>query len=109
MRCRSEATESQRCAVGKRSAMRCRFANTKVAPSKGGGLRRSVNGLIGLYVPKDAIESRCKAYMAGGRPSQRTNLLHASDYQIVTRYQGVFRGLANYYAMAHNASKRLGR
>jgi group II intron reverse transcriptase/maturase len=84
-------------------------SDTKVAPSKGGGLRRSVNGLIGLYVPKEAIESRCKAYMAGGRPTQRTNLLHASDFQIVTRYQGVFRGLVNYYAMAHNASKRLGR
>jgi hypothetical protein len=84
-------------------------SDTKVSPSKGGGLRRSVNGLIGLYVPKDAIESRCKAYMAGGRPTQRTNLLHASDYQIVTRYQGVFRGLVNYYAMAHNASKRLDR
>jgi len=89
--------------------LRSMSSNTKVSPSKGGGLRRSVNGLIGLYVPKDAIESRCKAYMANGRPTQRTNLLHASDYQIVTRYQGVFRGLANYYAMAHNASKRLGR
>ncbi|MEJ7636820.1 MAG: reverse transcriptase domain-containing protein [Singulisphaera sp.] len=89
--------------------LRSMRSDTKVSPSKGGGLRRSVNGLIGLYVPKDAIESRCKAYMAGGRPTQRTNLLHASDYQIVTRYQGVFRGLVNYYAMAHNASKRLGR
>jgi hypothetical protein len=84
-------------------------SDTKVSPSKGGGLRRSVNGLIGLYVPKDAIESRCKAYMAGGRPTQKTNLLHASDYQIITRYQAVYRGLVNYYAMAHNASKRLGR
>jgi len=68
--------------------LRSMRSNTKVGPSKGGGLRRSVNGLIGLYVPKDAIESRCKAYMADGRPTQRTNLLHASDYQIVTRYQG---------------------
>src|SRR5262249_46696064 len=84
-------------------------SDTKVSPSKGGSLRRSVNGLIGLYVPKDAIESRCKAYMAGGRPAQRTNLLHASDYQVGTRYQAVFRGLVNYYAMAHNASTRLGR
>lgn len=84
-------------------------SDTKVGPTKGGGRRRSVNGLIGLYVPRDAIESRCKAYMAGGRPTQRTNLLHASDYQIVTRYQAVYRGLVNYYAMAHNASKRLGR
>jgi group II intron reverse transcriptase/maturase len=89
--------------------LRSMSSNTKVSPSKGGGLRRSVNGLIGLYVPKDAIESRCKAYMADGRPTQRTNLLHASDYQIVTRYQGMFRGLVNYYAMAHNASKRLNR
>ena len=47
--------------------------------------------------------------MADGRPAQKTNLLHASDYQIVTRYQGVFRGLVEYYAMAHNASKRLNR
>jgi len=89
--------------------LRSMRSNTKVGPCKGGGLRRSVNGLIGLYVPKDAIESRCKAYMANGRPTQRTNLLHASDYQIITRYQAVFRGVVNYYAMAHNASKRLGR
>jgi group II intron reverse transcriptase/maturase len=89
--------------------LRSMRSNTKVSPSKGGGLRRSVNGLIGLYVPKDAIESRCKAYMANGRPTQKTNLLHASDYQIVTRYQAVYRGLVNYYAMAHNAAKRLDR
>src|SRR5512135_326974 len=29
MRCRSEATNSQRCAVGKRLAMRCRFAHAQ--------------------------------------------------------------------------------
>ena len=89
--------------------LRSMHSNTKVGPSKGGGLRRNVNGLIGLYVPKQAIESVCKAYMANGRPTQRTNLLHASDFQIVTHYQAVYRGLVNYYIMAQNAAKRLGR
>lgn len=69
--------------------------------------RRSVNGLISMLVPRDVIESHGKAYMSHGKPTQRDDLLHKSDHEIVSHYQTVYRGLVNYYGMAHNLSTRL--
>lgn len=68
--------------------------------------RRSVNGLTLLLAPRDVIESHSKAYMSHGKPTQRSDLLHKSDHEIVSHYQTVYRGLVNYYGMAHNLASR---
>lgn len=84
-------------------------SNTKVSPSKCGGLRRCVNGHVGLYVPRDVIEAKVKEYSAEGKPCHKNCLLSQSDFHIVSHYQAVYRGLVNYYRMAHNLSTRLGK
>ena len=83
--------------------------DTKVTPGKGGGLMRCVNGNVGLYVPRDVIEAKVKEYSAKGKPARKNSLLNQSDFHIVSHYQAVYRGLVNYYRMAHNLSSRLNK
>jgi group II intron reverse transcriptase/maturase len=64
--------------------------------------RRSINGKIGLQVPKDVIETKCKSYMRDGRAMHRAELTVESDYAIVMTYQQEFRGIANYYRLTYN-------
>ena len=66
--------------------------------------RRRVNGRIGLRVPAKVIEQHCRAYMGKGKPVHRSVLIHDTDFSIVQRYQAEFRGVVQYYALAHNVS-----
>jgi group II intron reverse transcriptase/maturase len=63
---------------------------------------RSINGGIGLQVPKDILEDKCKRYMRGRKVMHRPELEYDSDYTIVMTYQLEFRGVANYYRLAYN-------
>ena len=64
--------------------------------------RRSLNGKIGLRVPKDVIEAKCKSYTRNGHPIHRTTLLQESDFTIMTTYQLEYRGIVEYYRLAYN-------
>ena len=66
--------------------------------------RRKVNGRIGLRVPADVINRHCRAYMTKGKPAHRNALIHDEDHTIVSRYQAEFRGVVQYYVLAHNVS-----
>ena len=63
---------------------------------------RSINGGIGLEVPKDVLEEKCQHYMRGRNVMHRPELEYESDYKIVLTYQLEFRGIANYYRLAYN-------
>src|SRR5260370_4184245 len=63
---------------------------------------RTVNGQIGLQVPKDVIEEHCKGYMRGLKAIHRAELINERDFIIINRYQSEFRGIANYYRLAYN-------
>ena len=63
---------------------------------------RSVNGGIGLRVPRDVLEAKCGNYMQGEKVMHRPELEHESDFTIITTYQLEFRGIANYYRLAYN-------
>ena len=65
---------------------------------------RNVNGRIGLGVPAKVIEQHCRAYMSNGKPAHRAELLRDADFTIVERYQAEFRGVVQYYLLAHNVS-----
>jgi len=67
--------------------------------------RRAVNGKVGMYIPEDVIQAKRKRYMRDDRPIHRPELLNDSEYDIIFRYQGEYRGLVNYYAMAQNLGK----
>ena len=63
---------------------------------------RSVNGKIGFYIPDDVIPKKSKRYMRDGKPIHRPELLNDSEYDNIILYQGEYRGLVNYYGLAHN-------
>ncbi len=64
--------------------------------------RRSLNGKIGLRVPKEVIEAKCQSYMRNKHPIHRATLLQESDFTIFTTYQREFRGMVEYYRLAYN-------
>src|SRR5713101_3916741 len=64
--------------------------------------RRVINGRVGLYLPEDVMQAKRKRYMRDGKPIHRTELLNDSEYDIINRYQGAYRGLVNYYGLAQN-------
>jgi len=66
------------------------------------GGRRSINGVIGLRVPRDVIRAKCKPYMRNGKPIHRSGRIHDSAYSIVAAYQTEFRGVVEYYRLAFN-------
>jgi hypothetical protein len=67
-----------------------------------GTKRRSINGRIGLRVPRAVLREKCNRYKRHNTVMHRTELLNESDYTIVATYQLEFRGIANYYRLAYN-------
>jgi hypothetical protein len=64
--------------------------------------RRSINGHIGLRLPLDVLATRRARYERNGKPVHRSALVEDSDYTIVSQYQSEYRGIVNYYLLAHN-------
>lgn len=64
--------------------------------------RRSINGGVGLRVPRDVLQAKSQPYMKHGGPWHRPELLHQSVFDIVTQYQSVYRGIVNFYRLAYN-------
>ncbi|MBO6230218.1 MAG: reverse transcriptase [Ruminiclostridium sp.] len=64
--------------------------------------RRTANGVIGLFVPKDVIDTKCAKYMRKGKAIHRGELLHDDDFSIVAKYQSEYRGVVQYYILAQN-------
>jgi group II intron reverse transcriptase/maturase len=67
--------------------------------------KRCINGVIGLRVPIDVINARCRLYMKRNKPIHRPALLFESDYAIVDRYQAEYRGVVQYYLLAYNVCR----
>lgn len=63
---------------------------------------RSINRRIGLQIPKDVVEAKCKRYLKGGKVINRPEMEYESDYSIIATYQLEYRGIANYYRLAYN-------
>jgi Reverse transcriptase (RNA-dependent DNA polymerase)/Type II intron maturase len=71
--------------------------------------KRSINGNIGLKVPKEVVKAKCAFYMKRGKPVHLTERTNDSVFGIVAQYQQEFRGLVEYYRLAYNLSNRLER
>jgi hypothetical protein len=71
--------------------------------------RRSVNAHIGLQVPKDVIDQKCQDYMEEGKPIHRPELLKDTVLTVISTYQAEYRGLVEYYRLAHDLSQKLSR
>jgi group II intron reverse transcriptase/maturase len=69
--------------------------------------KRSINGLVKLTVPWDKIDAKCREFMIDGKPRKRMDQMANDDFSIVAWYGIVFRGVAEYYCMAHDRAKKL--
>ena len=67
--------------------------------------RRSVNGAVGMYIPEDVIQAKRQRYLRDGKPIHRPELQNDSEYDIIVRYQGEYRGLVQYYGLAQNLAQ----
>lgn len=63
---------------------------------------RTINGVIGLRVPMDVVKKKAAAYKRHGKPVARTEQINDSDFDIVVRFQQVYRGIVEYYQLAYN-------
>jgi group II intron reverse transcriptase/maturase len=71
--------------------------NTKISDG-----RRTANGKIALRVPPEVITAKCAPYRHRGRPWHRARLQNLDDYDIVRIYGAEYRGIVNYYQLAHD-------
>jgi group II intron reverse transcriptase/maturase len=65
--------------------------------------RRTINGLIGLRVPREKMQRKMSRYKANGKPIHRAERMTNSDYDIISQYQTELRGFVQYYTRAYNA------
>jgi group II intron reverse transcriptase/maturase len=63
---------------------------------------RSINGHIGLRVPRSVLVEKENRYKRRNKVMHRTELTNESDYTILSTYQLEFQGMANYYRLAYN-------
>ena len=77
-------------------------SDTKQSLNKAGHKQRSINGRIGLRVPRAVLLEKCNRYKRRNKAVHRAKLLHESDYTIIATYQLEYRGIVNYYRLAYN-------
>jgi group II intron reverse transcriptase/maturase len=63
---------------------------------------RSINGGIGLKVPREVIGAKCHAYMEGGQPIHRKERTRDTVFSVVNQFQQEYRGIVEYYRLADN-------
>jgi group II intron reverse transcriptase/maturase len=64
------------------------------------GTRRSINGTVGLRVPRDVITAKSAPYLKLGKPERCNQMVNADDHTIVRTYGAQYRGLVEYYLLA---------
>jgi hypothetical protein len=69
--------------------------------------RRNTNGRITFRMPRSVVQRYRDQFSKRGKISHRSILVAETDYTILQRYQGILRGLYNYYCMAVNVSRRM--
>lgn len=71
--------------------------------------KRCINGQVWLGVPALKVDAKCREFMIGGKIRKRLDQMGNSEYSIVSWYQSVYRGFANYYLMAHDVSWKVSK
>lgn len=71
--------------------------------------KRSINGLVKLTVPWEKIEAKCREFIIDGKVRKRMDQMANEDFSIVAWYGIVFRGVAEFYCMAHDRARKLAK
>jgi hypothetical protein len=64
--------------------------------------QRSINAQIGLRVPAEVVRAKCRPYLRHGKPIHRAERMTDTDFSIIAQYQAEYRGVVEYYQLAHN-------
>ncbi|WP_221519828.1 reverse transcriptase/maturase family protein [Nonomuraea jabiensis] len=64
------------------------------------GRRRSLNGTVGLHVPRTVVVAKQARYMQRGKPARRPELLNQDDHVIISTFGSEYRGIVQYYLLA---------
>jgi len=83
--------------------------DSKIIKDSTGKLRRSINGIIQLRVPRDVINSKIKQFSRNGKPIHRSDRVNMPIIKIIKTYNSEIRGLYNYYRLAYNVGGQMGR
>ena len=67
--------------------------------------KRTSNGVIGMLVPESVVKTKMAAYMRRGKPVHLPARQNNTEFSIVSQYAAEFRGIAEYYALAHNRDR----
>ncbi len=89
---------------------RARFLGYEIAVEQADHKRdwrghRSINGQIGLRVPKRVTQAKCRPYLQRGKPIHLRERIDDSVYTIIAQFQQEYRGLVEYYQLAVNCSQ----
>jgi group II intron reverse transcriptase/maturase len=66
------------------------------------GIRRSINGNIGLQVTRSVIKEKCAQYKRHGKPVHLPLRTMDEAFSTIAQYQAEYRGIVQYYRMAYN-------
>ncbi len=67
--------------------------------------KRTSNDVIGLLVPESVVKTKMAAYMRCGKPVHLPARQYNTAFSIMRQYAAEFRGIAEYYALAHNRDR----
>jgi group II intron reverse transcriptase/maturase len=83
--------------------------NSQVKKNTLGIKRRTVNGTIQLLVPPQVIKEHLKPFVKNGKSVHNNARINDSILDIINTYNSEIRGLYNYYSMATDVSKKMGK
>jgi len=67
--------------------------------------RSPIHGNITLSIPSKVIEEKTARYSSKGKPIHRPELANESDFAIIDRYGGEYRGYVEFYSHARNLTQ----
>ena len=65
-------------------------------------MKGATQNTLSLGVPKKAVKEKCNVYQKRGRVTYCAELLHDSDWEIISLFQSRYIGYVQYYIFAHN-------
>jgi group II intron reverse transcriptase/maturase len=92
------------------------YSGTRVVKLKMGTrytTRKTVSERLQLHIPPSTLQKFCAAKRYGDyqttKARHKTEFTVLSDTEIILAYNGELRGLANYYALAHNVKRKMSK
>jgi group II intron reverse transcriptase/maturase len=83
--------------------------DTQLTENTLGVKMRSANETIQLLVPREVIASKLKPFVRNGKAVHHPARINAPVLDLLTQYNAEIRGLYNYYCLATDVSKKIGK